>query len=92
MRSKAGNENVAQFVSTSATHLGFGHGEHACPGRFFASNEVKIIMCHILLKYDWELIEGKHPKRMAYGWVLAADHSAPIRVRRRKEELDIDSL
>jgi cytochrome P450 len=92
MRSKPGNENVAQFVSTSANHLGFGHGEHACPGRFFASNEVKIIMCHILLKYDWELIEGKHPKRMAYGWVLAADHSAPIRVRRRKEELDIDSL
>lgn len=50
LRAQPGKENSSQFVSTSPDHLGFGHGQHACPGRFFASNEIKIMMCHILLK------------------------------------------
>jgi len=35
MRAEPGKENIGQFVSTSVNHLGFGHGNHACPGRFF---------------------------------------------------------
>ena len=31
--------NKAHFVSTSPDHLAFGHGMHACPGRFFATVE-----------------------------------------------------
>ncbi|EXJ89073.1 hypothetical protein A1O3_02137 [Capronia epimyces CBS 606.96] len=89
MRAEPGKENVAQFVSTSPNHLGFGHGQHACPGRFFASNEIKIIMCHILLKYDWRLIEGQQPKSIVYGFLLAADHSTKLEIRRRQEEIDI---
>ncbi|KAK1762684.1 cytochrome P450 [Phialemonium atrogriseum] len=92
MRTDGGKENVAQFVSTSPDHLGFGHGQHACPGRFFASNEIKIIMCHILLKYDWRLIKGQDPKAMVHGFILAADHTTKLEIQRRREELDIDSL
>ncbi|KZT10575.1 cytochrome P450, partial [Laetiporus sulphureus 93-53] len=32
-----------QFVSTSPEYIPFGHGKHACPGRFFAANELKLI-------------------------------------------------
>ncbi|KAG6315486.1 hypothetical protein E4U22_007789, partial [Claviceps purpurea] len=55
MRSKPGKDHIAQLVSTSPDHLGFGHGEHSCPGRFFAANEIKVALCHILMKYDWKL-------------------------------------
>lgn len=55
LRSQDGQENSWQFVTTSPDHAGFGLGTHACPGRFFASNEVKIVLCFLLLKYDWKL-------------------------------------
>ncbi|KXH64811.1 cytochrome P450 [Colletotrichum salicis] len=58
MRTTPGKENQAHFVTTGPDSLGFGHGQHACPGRFFAANEVKIAMCHLLLKYDLELVLG----------------------------------
>jgi len=92
MREEPGKENVAQYVSTSPDHLGFGHGNHACPGRFFASNEIKIIFCHILLKYDWRLVPGKNPETMIHGFNLAADHRTPLEIRRREPEIDIDNL
>ncbi|KAI3531126.1 ent-kaurene oxidase [Colletotrichum filicis] len=57
MRKEQGLE-TAQFVSTTPNALGFGMGKHACPGRFFAANELKIALSHILLKYDFKLAPG----------------------------------
>jgi len=93
MRREPGKENVAQFVSTSPNHLVFGHGQHACPGRFFASNEIKIILCHILLKYNRRLIQGQPPPKIyVHGWMLGADAASKLEIRRRREEIDIDNL
>jgi cytochrome P450 len=47
-------EMFRHFVSTSPEHMAFGFGKHSCPGRFFAAIEVKIALCHILLKYDFK--------------------------------------
>ncbi|KAI0538638.1 cytochrome P450 [Xylaria digitata] len=44
-----------QFVSVSANSLNFGYGRHACPGRFFAANEIKMIFANALMKYDLKL-------------------------------------
>ncbi|KAK2728893.1 Dihydromonacolin L monooxygenase LovA 3 [Colletotrichum kahawae] len=85
-------EKHAHLVSTSTKHPAFGHGQHACPGRFFAANEIKIALVHLLLKYDWKLPEGFEPKSMNYGMVFLPDPSAKFLIRRRKEELDLDSL
>ncbi|POS71913.1 cytochrome P450 [Diaporthe helianthi] len=85
-------EHSANFVSTSADHIGFGHGEHACPGRFFASNEIKILLCHILLKYDWKLPEGHDPKHVSVGLPLFQNPDARLLIRRRKEEIDLGSI
>jgi cytochrome P450 len=41
-----------QFVTTNETNLGFGYGRHACPGRFFAANEIKMILARLVLEYD----------------------------------------
>jgi len=45
-------------VSTSPDHLTFGFGRHACPGRFFAVNEIKVLVARILMTYDIKLEEG----------------------------------
>lgn len=79
-----GEEHSAQLVNTGPDHLGFGHGQHACPGRFFAANEVKIALIHILLKYDWRLPEGVLPKPRAFGFSLLADPMAIAEIRRRE--------
>lgn len=95
MRHTPGRENVAQLVSTSPEHLGFGHGQHSCPGRFFASNEVKILMCHVLLKHDFELVEGQDLKALRpveFGFSVGANPRGRVVVRRREEEVGLDGL
>ncbi|KAH8712206.1 cytochrome P450 monooxygenase [Phaeosphaeriaceae sp. PMI808] len=93
LRSQPGKENSSQLVSTSINHLGFGHGQHACPGRFFASNELKIALCHLLMKYDWKIAPGTDPSSIASGVLTVINPKAKILIRRRKAmEIDIDYL
>jgi cytochrome P450 len=59
-REKGEVETAAQhqFVSVNPTVLTFGYGAHACPGRFFAANEIKMILSYALNNYDIKLPEG----------------------------------
>jgi hypothetical protein len=41
-----------QLVTVGSENLGFGHGSHACPGRFFASNEIKVLLVDMLRRFD----------------------------------------
>ncbi|KAI0204652.1 cytochrome P450 [Astrocystis sublimbata] len=92
MRNDPEKAHMAQFVTTGTHALGFGHGQHSCPGRFFAANEIKVLLCHLLLKYDLELQpDGLYDFERA-GFALNVNKDAKIRVRRRKAELDIDNL
>lgn len=52
MREVQGQENRHQFSQTGPDNINFGHGPMACPGRFFASAEVKCIIIEILRRYD----------------------------------------
>jgi len=78
-----------QMVTTSLQHLDFGHGKHACPGRFFAVNELKCMMGHILLNYDikWpnrKFLEGGYaPPDETFGVDSRPNEDAAIMVRRR---------
>ncbi|EXJ92197.1 hypothetical protein A1O3_00747 [Capronia epimyces CBS 606.96] len=45
-----------QFIATSPTYLGFGHGRHSCPGRFFAANELKLLVAYLLTRYDIQMV------------------------------------
>lgn len=47
-----------QFVTSNETNLTFGYGNHACPGRFFAANEIKMVLVRLLLQYDIKMPEG----------------------------------
>ncbi|KAH6618782.1 cytochrome P450 monooxygenase-like protein [Boeremia exigua] len=47
-----------QFVTTNEQNLAFGYGRHACPGRFFAANEIKMIVAKMVLEYDIKMPDG----------------------------------
>ncbi|KAL4972047.1 cytochrome P450 [Aspergillus desertorum] len=90
LRETPGHETSAQFVSPSPEHMGFGFGKHACPGRYFAANEIKIALCHILLKYDFQLTEAwKNPRPIAWGMGLSAEPRAMMEIRRKKEDIQL---
>lgn len=92
MRDEPGKQNVAQLVATGPENLAFGHGVHACPGRFFASNEIKIALVQIIMKYDWELVDPPAQKIIPYGFTLNGNPFIEMRIKRRQPEFDIDSL
>ncbi|KAK8111355.1 Cytochrome P450 monooxygenase ATR2 [Apiospora kogelbergensis] len=47
-----------QFVTVTKENMAFGYGKHACPGRFFAANEIKLIVVNVLLQYDMRMPDG----------------------------------
>ena len=54
----AGRFEKTQFVTTSPLYLSFGYGRHACPGRFFAAEQIKSLLCQVILQYDIMYDEG----------------------------------
>ncbi|KAF9237102.1 cytochrome P450 [Melanogaster broomeanus] len=84
MRDEDGEGVKHQFVSTGPEYLPFGHGKHACPGRFFAANELKSMLAHIVMWYDIKLEDGaSSPQCMRIGTAIAADPNAKVVFRKR---------
>lgn len=69
-------------VDGDGAFLGFGYGRHMCPGRFFASHEMKLMLAHIVQHYDIEFMP-KRPASQTIMEVKLPAESAEIRVRRR---------
>ncbi|KAK1843837.1 cytochrome p450 [Colletotrichum chrysophilum] len=92
LREQAGGESKAQLITLTPEHLGFGYGVYSCPGRFFAGHEIKIALCHLLLKYDWKLGDERGFKPTIIGVNSFIDPSMSIVFKRRKEEIDLDAL
>jgi gliotoxin biosynthesis cytochrome P450 monooxygenase len=92
LRSYEGEENKHQFVTTSPESVSFGHGQWACPGRFFASNEIKVILIELLRNYDIGLGpngegqsgEFQRPKTYTVNTSYIPDPTAKIFFRRRQ--------
>ncbi|KAF7551669.1 hypothetical protein G7046_g7655 [Stylonectria norvegica] len=71
------------MVTTSDKHLAFGHGRHACPGRFFVAYELKLIMAHLLLNYDIKMLDER-PQPQWIGATIIPPLDARIEIRRKK--------
>ncbi|KAI9723699.1 MAG: hypothetical protein M1812_000999 [Candelaria pacifica] len=76
------------LTQTSDTFLEFGHGRHACPGRFFTSAQLKLLVANMVLNYDVKLLAT----RPANTWI--ADYGIPprkatLQVRRRKTQSEV---
>jgi cytochrome P450 len=74
----------SQFVSVGQSSLSFGYGRHACPGRFFAVNEIKMIMACILLRYEISNPPGvtERHKNQLIGAQIVPDATKSIMVRK----------
>ncbi|XHG04071.1 hypothetical protein AWENTII_007352 [Aspergillus wentii] len=85
LREQPGHENRHQFVSTSPTHINFGHGKDACPGRFFAAQEIKLLLAHTLIHYDLRLEDmEKVPEPSWYDRSRRPNQTAKVLFRRRE--------
>lgn len=87
-------DNRAHLVSTGPASPGFGHGSHGCPGRFFAANEIKVALCHLIMKYDLKLPAGvTSAPSLVYGLEVIASPGAEVMLKKRSAlEVDIDSI
>ncbi|KAF3811758.1 Cytochrome P450 monooygenase 1 [Colletotrichum gloeosporioides] len=89
MRQKPGQEHKWQFVTTGPEHLAFGHGLHSCPGRFFASNEIKVILVYLLTKYEWKWATDGRKEDSFSGLFASADPTATAVIRARDCEISL---
>ncbi|KFH47342.1 Ent-kaurene oxidase-like protein [Hapsidospora chrysogenum ATCC 11550] len=83
-KSRPENANRYQFATTDSASLHFGHGIFACPGRFFASNEIKLILCHLLMQYDFKFPDGQsRPDNLCYEEASYPDPTATVLIHKR---------
>ncbi|KAF7901531.1 hypothetical protein EAF00_003752 [Botryotinia globosa] len=84
LRQQEGAENKFQLVTTGKDSLAFGHGSHSCPGRFFASNEIKTMLIELLRNYDFQLLPGTgRPNNLKSDMSLVVDPTAQIQIKER---------
>ncbi|KAL9714649.1 hypothetical protein Ac2012v2_001308 [Leucoagaricus gongylophorus] len=74
-----------QMATLTLDTVVFGHGRHACPGRFFAVNELKAIFTYCILNYDIQLEGGSmdRPTDQMFGSNLFPDVKAKLMFKRR---------
>lgn len=59
-----------------------GHGKLSCPGRFFAVQEIKLMMALMLQRYEIEYLPAK-PEDVWMGNFKTPNTTLKMRVRRR---------
>ncbi|KAK3068494.1 hypothetical protein LTS18_000643 [Coniosporium uncinatum] len=69
--------------------MAFSHGRHACPGRFFAANQLKLLLAQIVLGYDIQPIDER-PQNPWLNNSIGPPMWAKLRIRRRGR-LDAES-
>lgn len=85
-RDAAESQARHQFTSLGKDSPGWGDGTQACPGRVFAGNTIKIILTHLLDRYEIQLPPGaEKPKRHSMpNGSMAPDLFARIMIRERR--------
>jgi hypothetical protein len=72
------------MASPTPTYLSFGFGRNACPGRFLATQEVKMFMAYVLLNYEIEPLRQARLDNQWYGDIVAVPMQAKMTIKRRK--------
>ncbi|KAG9254797.1 cytochrome P450 [Emericellopsis atlantica] len=80
---------VQTFVTTSPDFVPFGHGKHACPGRFLIDFELKMILSYVLRHYHLKFpdsYEGKRPENQWLAEATVPPLNVKICVKRKSQE------
>ncbi|PBK90653.1 cytochrome P450 [Armillaria gallica] len=79
---KQEGEGIRHHMATpSLDFVFFGHGRPACPGRFFAVNELKALMSHVLLNFDVKI--DKFPTPVWFADTRLLNQSSKVLFRKR---------
>ncbi|KJZ75317.1 hypothetical protein HIM_05243 [Hirsutella minnesotensis 3608] len=70
------------MVSMNNHHFPFGHGRFICPGRFFVAHEFRLIAAHLLLNFEFKLLE-KRPTSSWIGSGMIPPFSVQVEIRRK---------
>jgi len=93
LRQRDGERHLHQFITTQSNILNFGHGKFACPGRFFASLEIKNILVRLIMDYDWKLLEGQgRPENLTAHEFIFPNPEATLLMKARSPELRLSAL
>jgi cytochrome P450 len=92
LRQREGERHLHQFVTTQPTNLNFGHGKYACPGRFFASLEIKNILVRLIMDYDWKIEGDRRPPNLTAHEFIFPNPDANLLMKKRPSELLLDSI
>ncbi|KAK0212481.1 cytochrome P450 [Desarmillaria ectypa] len=85
MREQEGESIHHQMVAPRLDYIPFGIGRTACPGRFFAVNELKTLISHVLLHYDVKMEKpGQVPPSRWFGMSQLPNMKAKVMFRKRK--------
>ncbi|KAI0772764.1 cytochrome P450 [Trametes elegans] len=88
-RETEGESARYQCATPSVDFIPFGIGKHACPGRWFAVNELKMLVGHVLLKYDIKIDgDGKRPAPVYFAHTISAPEDRRILFRNRQVATD----
>jgi cytochrome P450 len=83
--SNPGKTARVQMISTNPEYILFGFGKHACPGRFFAVNELKVIISHLILNYEVKFEKQRdYPPPSWSGQMYVPNQEAEIMIRKKQ--------
>ena len=73
---------VAQITNDNLT---FGHGNQACPGRFFAVGVIKVVFARLLNDFEFRYPDGMgRPRNLSADEFVFPDPRAKLMMRRRR--------
>ncbi|CAK1357849.1 unnamed protein product [Cercospora beticola] len=70
------------LIAVGNDWMSFGHGRHACPGRFFASQEMKLMVAHVVMNYDIKC-EGGRPANVLINGSCVPSPTAELQIKLR---------
>ncbi|KAL2284627.1 hypothetical protein FJTKL_08726 [Diaporthe vaccinii] len=83
-----GDANRYQLTSITKTQLQFGSGRHACPGRWFAAHQNKLVVAAVIQQYDIKFKDGEgRPKGILFQTNQFPDPKAEVLFRTRNIEV-----
>lgn len=77
------------FASVSEDMLNWGAGRHACPGRFFAQETLKLLLIHLLTHYEFKYTADSKetPRFLSNNLFCVPNPALPILFKEREVPL-----
>ncbi|PYH86450.1 cytochrome P450 [Aspergillus uvarum CBS 121591] len=83
----------SEFTDADVTFPIWGLGKRACPGRYYASLLLKLVLAQILLRYDVKMVEGAEDERRYFYWRSAiVPKAGAVLLFRDREALALEEV